>query len=354
MLAARPGCFLVLLEAARAYVLDAGNRLGFVPGSPGDGMGADLLCPNAGCSKYTSGLHPVNIWALAANAVFILLHFAQTHLWYDGLAQDVSIWSSQISVIILLVWILLMENSRRGLFLGKTMPISKQIISFARKYHGYYFAWATIYTFWYHPMESTPAHLVGFLYMFLLLLQGSLFLTRIHINRYWMLALEFSVLIHGTLVAVYQGNGIWPMFFFGFAGMFLITQMHGLGLPTGQNGDSLPLCGRSILIYSQRGWNKLYELISIPLIEYLSVFVLALIIALILRLVNWTVERRRYRRHKYPPPLRRNSEEEVLFYDPHVQQRVRNVSPVQILPIPRSRVGNPALAPRKCLVAVSF
>ena len=79
-----------------------------------------------------------------------------------------------------------MENRRRGLFLGKKVPISQQMMSFARKYHGYYFAWATIYTFWYHPMEIPPGTW-WFLYMFLLLLQGSLFLTRIHINRYWML-----------------------------------------------------------------------------------------------------------------------------------------------------------------------
>ena len=52
-----------------------------------------------------------------------------------------------------------------------------------RKYHGYVFAWATVYTFWYHPMENTAGHLIGFFYMFLLLLQGSLFLTRIHINK---------------------------------------------------------------------------------------------------------------------------------------------------------------------------
>ena len=48
---------------------------------------------------YTSGLHPVNIWALGANAVFIVLHFVQTHVFYDGLAQDVSILTSQGSVI---------------------------------------------------------------------------------------------------------------------------------------------------------------------------------------------------------------------------------------------------------------
>jgi hypothetical protein len=69
--------------------------------------------------KYDTKLHLINYLALAVNAFFILLRVLQTHLWYDGLAQDVSIWSSQVSVIILLVWVLLMENQRRGLFFGK-------------------------------------------------------------------------------------------------------------------------------------------------------------------------------------------------------------------------------------------
>jgi len=66
--------------------------------------------------------------------------------------------------------------------------------------------------------------------MFLLLLQGSLFLTRIHLNKWWMLVQEVSVAFHGTLFAIMQGNNIWPMFAFGFSGIFIITQMHGLGL----------------------------------------------------------------------------------------------------------------------------
>ncbi len=243
--------------------------------------------------KYTTGLHPVNYWALGANAFFILLHFVQTQFWYDGLAQDVSIWSSQVSVIILLVWILLMENRRRGLFFGKPLPIGKQIIDFARKYHGYYFAWATVYTFWYHPMESTSGHLIGFFYMFLLLLQGSLFFTRIHTNRWWMLTNEFTVLIHGTLVAVMQGNGIWPMFLFGFAGLFVVTQMHGLRLPGwAKIGLFLAYAGGAVLVYSQRGWGKAYELISIPLIEYLSVIVLALLFGGGLRIAGYIQQRR--------------------------------------------------------------
>ena len=230
--------------------------------------------------KYTSGLHPINGIALAANASFILLHFIQTHLWYDGLAQDVSIFSSQGSVIVLLVWVLLMENSRRGLLFGKKMPIRQNITQFARKYHGYFFAWAAVYTFWYHPMVNTMGHLIGFVYIFLLLLQGSLFFTRVHTNKWWTVTQEALVGVHGTLVAVQQGNGIWSMFFFGFAGIFVITQMYGLPL---RRWMRWALLGAYILatvgVYSQLGWARLNEIIRIPLIEYLGVGVLALLFA---------------------------------------------------------------------------
>jgi hypothetical protein len=226
--------------------------------------------------KYTVGLHPVNIAALALNAVFITLHFVQTHVWYDGLAQDVSIFSSQGSVVLLLVWVLLMENNRRGLLFGKKLPISAQITRFARKYHGYLFAWAIVYTFWYHPMEATPGHLIGFLYMFLLLLQGSLFFTRIHTNRWWTLTQEVLVLAHGSLVALVQGNGLWPMFAFGFGGIFIITQMHGVGLKLWHKAGLLAVfVGSVLLVYSDRGWEKLNEIVRIPLIEYLAVLLLA-------------------------------------------------------------------------------
>ena len=41
------------------------------------------------------------------------LHMVQPQVFFDGLAQDVSIYSSQGSVILLLVVVLLMENRRR-------------------------------------------------------------------------------------------------------------------------------------------------------------------------------------------------------------------------------------------------
>ena len=92
---------------------------------------------------------------------------------------------------------------------------------------------------------------------------------------------EVLVGMHGTLVALMQGNGLWPMFAFGFAGIFILTQMHGLGwsrrvrvLVAGM------YVAAALFIYSSRGWSQLNEIIRIPLIEYLLVFVLAGLIAL--------------------------------------------------------------------------
>jgi len=239
-------------------------------------------------TKYTTGLHNFNIWALGINAAFILLRVLQTHLWYDGLAQDVHIFTSQGSVIVLLVWVLVMENSRRGMFFGKKAPFSKEIIRFARKYHGYYFAWATVYTFWYHPAVSTPAHLWGFFYMFLLLLQGSLFFTRIHVNKYWTFFQEFTVLVHGTIVAVFQANGLWPMFAYGFGAIFILTQLYGLGLKTWQRWAFISVYVASALyVYNGRLIQGLLEVIRIPAIDYILVFVLAGIFWLIIKVMGY-------------------------------------------------------------------
>lgn len=230
--------------------------------------------------KYTKGLHRINVIALLGTAFFVALHLLQTAVWYDGLAQDVSIWSSQWSVIIMLVLILHLENQRRGLFWGKKVGFLTETGRVVRKYHGYIFAWGIIYTFWYHPMESTPGHLMGFLYTFLLLTQASLFFTRAHVNKYWTFVLEIFVLFHGTIVAVIQsrdgGFVLWPMFFFGFLGVFIVTQMHGLGLKPWQKWGFLAAYIVGVLVmYSQRGWVLLEEPLRIPIIEYAAVFAVA-------------------------------------------------------------------------------
>ena len=63
-------------------------------------------------------LHPVNIVSLLGTAAFVGLHYLQTAVWYDGLAQDTSVFSSQLSVIFLLVIVLIMEAPRRGIAFG--------------------------------------------------------------------------------------------------------------------------------------------------------------------------------------------------------------------------------------------
>jgi hypothetical protein len=131
-----------------------------------------------------------------------------------------------------------------------------------------------IYTFWYHPMESTGGHLVGIFYTALLMLQGSLFFTRVHTNPWWTVFLEVLVVVHGSLVAVLQANGMWPMFLFGFLGVFVITQMHGLGLSrTVRWAIGLTYLAAVAWVYTTlRPPSALSEVPRIPVIDYALVF----------------------------------------------------------------------------------
>ncbi len=226
----------------------------------------------------TTKLQPVHYVCLALNGFFSVLHFVQTHTMYDGLAQEVNVTTPQVAVIIMLIWVLLMENYRRGLFFGKPGPfLSRDLIHFARKNHGYFFSWCIVYTFWFHPMEGTSGHLWGFFYTFLLMVQGSLFLTRVHMNKWWTVSLELLVSIHGTFVAFQQPYpGIWSMFLFGFLAMFLMSQMHGLGLPFVFKGLMVLLVlFPAVLIYSTKPLKNLNEPLRIPLIDYIGVYILA-------------------------------------------------------------------------------
>jgi hypothetical protein len=238
-------------------------------------------------TKYSSNLHWFNVVALLANAFFIVLHLVQTRYWYDGLAQDMAEFTSQASVTIVLVAILIMENDRRGMAFGYRAPFLKTVGRGLRKYHGYYFAWAIIYTFWYHPMEITGGHLLGFLYMFLLLLQGSLFYTRTHLNNYWKVMSELSVVIHGVMVAYLAGQE-WVQFFGGFLGMFVVTQMHGLGLSrTVRWVLGLAYVAAVLLIYSQgAGIAKAFMVTLIPLVEFVLVVFVSLIVLFIMWLLS--------------------------------------------------------------------
>ena len=238
---------------------------------------------------YTRALHPVNIIAIGFNLLFVMLHIWQTRVFYDGLAQDTSVLASQFSVIFMLVFVLMMENSRRGLFFGYRLGFLDRSDGFLRRYHGYYFSWAIIYTFWFHPIEDNLGHLLGTLYILLLLFQGSLFFTRHHRDRVWTLLLEVMVLFHGAMVAwLTMGGDTWQMFLFGFLALFIVTQMHGVGLGRRSRAALVGAYIAYVAInYWGRGWD-FTEVIRIPLVEYGLVFVCGG--------VGWLAWKRRARR----------------------------------------------------------
>jgi len=182
-------------------------------------------------ARPTTGLTKYNWAAIMINLAFIFLHLVQTHIWFDGLAQDTPIWTSQGSVILMLVIILIIENPSRGLFLGRKMgkPMTARVSGFFRRNHTYIISWAIVYTFWFHPMAYDPQLLSGFFYMFLLFTQISLAYTVVHINKGWIVFLESLVGIHAFIVATttlsQAVTGIWVMFTTGFAFMFVFTYM---------------------------------------------------------------------------------------------------------------------------------
>lgn len=228
---------------------------------------------NRECLRERGKMHAVNWIALGGTGVFALLHYAQTAFFYDGLGQDLPVITSQGSVILLLVIVLLMEAPRRGLFFGAGKGWFASIKPILIRYHGYYFAWAITFTYWYHPMDTTPGHLLGFLYTFLLFLQAAFIFTRVHTNRWWTFVLEASVLVHGVTVALVAGQEFWTMFFFGFLFLVVVTQMHGLGLSRLARWAIAALSVAIMLaVYSQKGWGAMNEVIRIPAIDYVLVF----------------------------------------------------------------------------------
>lgn len=179
--------------------------------------------------KYSTTLRRFNFQMLAVHGFFHGLHLVQTHTTYDGLHGDVSFQSSQASVIALLGVVFAMEAPGRGMFLGipSHRGLSKAGLYVARKYHGYFFNWAAIWTFWCHPMEPMWGFLLGFSHTGLLMLQGSLMYTDAHKNRYWRFVLESWVTLHASIIAKQTMPG-WEMFFFGFMLLFCAMQVPGL------------------------------------------------------------------------------------------------------------------------------
>lgn len=223
-------------------------------------------------------------WIFIFNILFVILHLIQTHLFYDGLAQDVPIWSSQFSVIIMLAILLFMLEGRRGLFFGKRVGIKEELRKPVRKWHGIYISWALIYTFWFHPMEGSYGLLAGFIYMFLLFIQTSMVHKPVHRNTAWIALLESFVALHAFAIAIYKGQGIWPMFVSGFLFMTFMTYQYGIKLPSWLYKFNWALYVILVaVLYYFRGYDKLYEISFIPAALYGGAIVLWLLMFVLSR-----------------------------------------------------------------------
>jgi len=122
--------------------------------------------------------------------------------------------------------------------------------------------------------------LVGFLYMFLILVQGSLFLTRAHVNRAWTLVIEVAVLFHGALVALASPKQLWFQFASGFGAVFVVTQMHGVPLPRWSKwtiGIGYVVSAAAVVAWF--GTGRLAQPPRVPIAECAAVFVLAALFA---------------------------------------------------------------------------
>ncbi|GIT33953.1 MAG: hypothetical protein Ct9H300mP4_02720 [Gammaproteobacteria bacterium] len=111
--------------------------------------------------------------------------------------------------------------------------------------------------------------------MFLILLQGSLFFTRAHLNPKWTIFVEVTVVVHALLVALMNSHN-WPMFLFGFLGVFMVTQMYGLPLSQKMRWLLWSLfIGLIIAVYNFKGWETSYEVVFVAGTEWASAILLA-------------------------------------------------------------------------------
>jgi hypothetical protein len=128
---------------------------------------------------------------------------------------------------------------------------------------------------------------MGFYYNFLIMVQATLLFNRAHLNKWWTVFLEIFVLIHAVAVAIFQGQTMWPMFAFGFGAMVILTQMYGLGLNTWtKRGLAIGFVVLVVAFYTLSGHIAgINEVIRIPMIDYLFIFLLYGIYLLI----NWLI-----------------------------------------------------------------
>jgi hypothetical protein len=173
-------------------------------------------------------------WAqLKLHGVFLCLKYLQTWTTYDGMAAHLPLAWGVATVASFLFVVYTMHVPTRGIIFGYGTHIkaANGAALFLRKYHAFFFSFAILNDFWYHPFESTAGHMLGILNDILMLWQSIFIYTHSHRNTYWMLILEIIVLPHSGLIAIdrgwWSGNGSAGAFSFGYFIFLLLNQMHG-------------------------------------------------------------------------------------------------------------------------------
>jgi phosphotransferase system glucose/maltose/N-acetylglucosamine-specific IIC component len=81
------------------------------------------------------------------------------------------------------------------------------------------------------------------------------------LNPKWTIFVEVTVVVHALLVALMNSHN-WPMFLFGFLGVFMVTQMYGLPLSQKMRWLLWSLfIGLIIAVYNFKGWDFIKKLL---------------------------------------------------------------------------------------------
>ncbi|RMG51727.1 MAG: hypothetical protein D6716_05400, partial [Chloroflexi bacterium] len=167
-----------------------------------------------------------------------------------------------------------------------------ELVRFARRFHGYIFSWASTYNFWYHPIDPKPLHYTGLFHTLLLFVQSALIYTKAHRDPRWTLVLELMVLPHAVVSTLYKRSGLGAMFTFSLLAMFVINQMHGLGLSQRARWTIGAAYATTALTYCgvRREWHRLPDILRIPILEY-GVLGILVLLSLLMRVVRQSKER---------------------------------------------------------------
>lgn len=198
---------------------------------------------------------------LKLNVGMIMLHYLQTQLFYDGLASTFPEISTLFAGVSSILVAFVFKVQRRGLIFGWTPEYGRELLyeftTAMREYHGYFASFGIVLTFWHHCMESTYAHLTGFIHIFLLFWQSSLLYQNQHRNQYWALLLEMWILVHGSVVAYYQGyidGALYLMFFTSFTLLFLMGPLYGIPFVKEWLENGNKNARRQALLYGSLAW----------------------------------------------------------------------------------------------------